>query len=57
LKEKIKEDKASKKMDRGQLNKWKKTPMGALEHLTEKKEGQVGEALKTQGHVDLGFWI
>jgi hypothetical protein len=39
LKEKIKEDKASKKMDRGQLSKQKKTPMGALEHLAEKKEG------------------
>jgi hypothetical protein len=34
-------------MDRGQLNKQKKTPIDALEHLTEKKEGQAGEALKT----------
>jgi hypothetical protein len=48
LKEKIKEDKATKNMDRGQLNKWKKTPTDSLEHLTEKKEGQAGEALKTR---------
>jgi hypothetical protein len=48
LEEKIKEDKAAKKMDRGQLNKRKKTPMGALEHLMEKKEEQAGEALKTR---------
>jgi hypothetical protein len=47
LKEKVKEDKAAKKMDRGQLNKQKKTPTGALEHFAEKKEKQVGEALKT----------
>jgi hypothetical protein len=33
-------------MDRGQLSKRKKTPIDALEHLVEKKEGQVGEALK-----------
>jgi hypothetical protein len=46
LKEKIKEDKASKKIDCGQLNKRKKILMGALEHLAEKKEEQVGEALK-----------
>jgi hypothetical protein len=39
LKEKIKEDKVTKKMDRGQISKWKKTPTGALEHLAEKKEG------------------
>jgi hypothetical protein len=35
------------KMDRGQLNKWKKTSTSALEHLVEKKERQAGEALKT----------
>jgi hypothetical protein len=48
LEEKIKEDKASKKMDRGQLNKRKKTPTDTLEHLVEKKEEQAHEALKTQ---------
>jgi hypothetical protein len=48
VKEKIKEDKASKDMDRGKLNKRKKTPMDALEHLAEKKEGHAGEALKTR---------
>jgi hypothetical protein len=37
-------------MNRGQVSKWKKTLIGALEHLTEKKEEQVGEVLKS------GFW-
>jgi hypothetical protein len=46
LEEKIKEDKSSKKMYHGQLNKWKKTSMDDLEHFTENKEGQDGEALK-----------
>jgi hypothetical protein len=46
LKENIKEDKAEKKIDHGQANKWKKTLMGALEHLTEKKEEYVDEVLK-----------
>jgi hypothetical protein len=45
--EKIKEYKASKNMDHGQLNKWNKTPTNVLDHLVEKKEGQAGEALKT----------
>jgi hypothetical protein len=48
LEEKIEEDKAVRKMDRGQLNKRKKTPTSALEHLMEKEEEQAGEALKTQ---------
>jgi hypothetical protein len=48
LEEKIKEDKSSKKKDRGKLNKQKKTPMGALEHLMEDKEEWVGKALKTR---------
>jgi hypothetical protein len=38
LKEKIKEDKATKKIDRGKVSKQKKTLMGALEHLAENKE-------------------
>jgi hypothetical protein len=46
LKENIKEDKESKKIDHRQLNKRKKIIMGALEHLAENKEEQVGEALK-----------
>jgi hypothetical protein len=33
-------------MDRGQLNKQKKSSTSALEHLAGKKERQVGEALK-----------
>jgi hypothetical protein len=48
LKEKIKEDKEVMKMNRGHANKWNKTIIGALEHLVEKKEGQVGEVLKRQ---------
>ena len=46
LKENIKEYKAAKKIDRGQVNKQKKTLMGALECLMEKKEEQVSEVLK-----------
>jgi hypothetical protein len=47
LNEKIKEDRSPRKMDHGQLSKWKMTPTDALEHLVGKKERQVGEALKT----------
>jgi flagellar biosynthesis/type III secretory pathway M-ring protein FliF/YscJ len=46
VKERIKEDKATRKMNCGQDNKQKKTPMGALENLAEKKEEQVGKVLK-----------
>jgi hypothetical protein len=35
-------------MNCGQDNKQKKTPMGALENLAEKKEEQVGKVLKVQ---------
>jgi hypothetical protein len=48
LEENIEEDKAVRKMDRGQLNKRNKTSTSALEHLVEKKERQAGEALKAQ---------
>jgi hypothetical protein len=47
LNEKTEEDRSTRKMDRGQLNKWKNPPIDALEHLVGKKERQVGEALKT----------
>jgi hypothetical protein len=47
LEDKIKEDIALKMRDRGQVNKWKKTPMDTLENLMEKEEGQCGKALKT----------
>jgi len=47
LKDKIKEDKAVKKIDHGQVSKRKKTPTSALEHLAEKQEERVGESLKT----------
>jgi hypothetical protein len=48
LEEKIKEDKETKKRDRGQLNKRKKTTMNTLDDLAEKKEEQAGKALKTR---------
>ena len=46
LKENINEDKETNKIDHGQVSKQKRTPMGALEHLAEKKEEQVDEVLK-----------
>jgi hypothetical protein len=46
LEQKFKEDKEIRKMNRGQLNNWKKTSNISLENLTEKKERQVGKALK-----------
>jgi hypothetical protein len=48
LEEKIKEGKASKNRDHGQINKQKKTSASDFEHLAEKKEGQVGKALKSR---------
>jgi hypothetical protein len=47
LKEKIKENRSTKNMDHGQLNKKKNPSMNALEHLIEKKERLAGEALET----------
>jgi hypothetical protein len=55
LNEKIEDDRSTRKIDHGQLSKWKKTSMSALEHLMGKKERQAGEALKSMGQVDLGF--
>jgi hypothetical protein len=52
LKEKIKEDKTTKKIDCRQLSKGKKILMGALDHLAEKKEEQAGETLKMRA-----MWI
>jgi hypothetical protein len=46
LNKKIEEDRSTRNMDRGQLNKWKNPPTDALEHLVGKKERQVGKALK-----------
>jgi hypothetical protein len=46
LEERIEEDKEAKKMDHGQLRKWRKTSKSDLEHLAKNKEIQVGEALK-----------
>jgi hypothetical protein len=35
-------------MNRVQVNKWKKTLIGALENLAEKKEEHIDEVLKMQ---------
>jgi hypothetical protein len=39
LKDKIKEDKAVRKINHGHVSKQKKTLIGDLDHLMEKKEG------------------
>jgi hypothetical protein len=55
LDEKIKDDKSTRNMDRGELNKWKKPSLDALEHRAKRKERQASEAQKKVGQVDLGF--
>jgi hypothetical protein len=55
LDEKIEENKSARKIDHGQLSKWKNPPIDSLEHLTGKMERQVGEAQKTWVKEDLGF--
>jgi hypothetical protein len=46
LDEEIKDDRSTRKKDRGQVSKWKKPPLDALEHHARRKERQAGEALK-----------
>ena len=46
LDEEIEDDRSTRNIDCGQLNKWKNPLMDALEHLVGKMERQVGEALK-----------
>jgi hypothetical protein len=48
LREEIEEDRSERKTDHGQLNKWKKSQLDALENHTRRKKRQVGEALKTR---------
>jgi hypothetical protein len=48
LDEEIEDDRSTRKMDHGQLNKWKKPSLDALEHNAKRKERQAGEALKTR---------
>jgi hypothetical protein len=48
LKENIKKYKETKMIDHGQVSKQKKTLMGSLENLAEKKEEQVNKVLKMQ---------
>jgi hypothetical protein len=55
LDEEIEDDRSTRKMDRGQLSKWKNPPIDALEHLTG-KEGKTGwRSPENVGQVDLGF--
>jgi hypothetical protein len=54
--EDIKEDRSTRKADRGQLNKWKNPLVYALENLAG-KEGKTGwRSPENVGQVDLGFW-
>jgi hypothetical protein len=46
LNEEIEDDKSSRKIDCGQLNKRNNMSMSAFEHLMEKMERQDGEALE-----------
>jgi hypothetical protein len=46
LDEEIEDDRSTRKMDRGQLNKQRKPPLDALEHRARREERQAGEALK-----------
>jgi hypothetical protein len=46
MEEEIKDDISVRKMDRGQLRKWKKPPLDALEHRTRRKGRQASEARK-----------
>jgi hypothetical protein len=46
LDEEIKDDRSARKMDHGQLSKWKNPLVDSLENLVGRKERQVGEALK-----------
>jgi hypothetical protein len=47
LDERIKENRSTRKMDRGKLNKRKKPLLDALEHLVGRMERQAGKAWKT----------
>jgi hypothetical protein len=55
LNEKIEDDRSTRKMDRGQLNKRKNMSQSDLDHFVGKKERQVGEAQKMWVKEDLGF--
>jgi hypothetical protein len=48
LEEEIEDDRSTRKMDRGQLNKQRNPSLDALEHRVRRKERQAGEALKRQ---------
>ena len=47
LDEEIEEDRSIRKMDRGQLNKWKNQLLDSLEHRARRKERHAGKSLKT----------
>jgi hypothetical protein len=46
LDEEIEDDISTRNMDRGQLNKYRKPPLDALEHRAKREEKQAGESLK-----------
>jgi hypothetical protein len=46
--EENKDERPTRKKDRGQLSKRKNSPLDALEHRARRKERQAGEALKMQ---------
>jgi hypothetical protein len=46
LDEEIRDDRSTRKKDRGQLSKQRKPSLDALEHRAMKKERQAGEAQK-----------
>jgi hypothetical protein len=45
LDEEIKDNISARKIDHGQLNKWKNPSLDALEHCARRKEIQASEAL------------
>jgi hypothetical protein len=47
LDEEIKDEISTRKIDHGQINKWKNPPLDALDHCARRKERLAGEALKT----------
>jgi hypothetical protein len=48
LDEETEEDRSTRKMDHGKINKRKNLPIDTLENLMGRKERQAGEAIKMQ---------
>jgi hypothetical protein len=43
LDEEIKDDRSTRKKDRGQLNKWKNPPLDALEHRARRRKDRLAK--------------